>query len=90
MTKAYLKLLQKAHTTEPRKEKTSMSKISIYYVHGYCLDFSLGDIADSRFFLSIELRRRCGWAAYVGRTYAGTRTGFVLSLGRIVIMAHTR
>jgi len=51
---------------------------------------SIGDIQHSRFWCSIEFRRRSGWSASIGRTYVGTRTGLVLSLGWLIVVAHIR
>ena len=52
--------------------------------------YSIGDIGNSRVFISLELRRRSGFGFYLGRTYNGTVAGCVISFGCGVFLAHIR
>ena len=52
--------------------------------------YSLGNICNSKLWISLELRPHCGWMFSLGKTYNGTRAGIVASFGRGVLIAHIR
>ena len=54
------------------------------------MSYSIGDIVTSKLWLSLELRPRCGFGFYLGKTYGGTKYGTVISFGYGVFIAHIR
>ena len=52
--------------------------------------WSLGDITNSRVWVSLEFRPSHGYSFRLGKTYGGTKTGLVICLGFAVIIAHIR
>ena len=61
--------------------------------HGYLprKDLTIGDISESKFWLSLELYPyTIGRAFHIGRTYRGTNTGLVLCFWKIILISHLR
>lgn len=55
------------------------------------LTWSLGDIAESKFYVDLEIHRTfAGYCFSIGKTYVGTKAGLVISLGRVSLLAHIR
>jgi len=57
------------------------------------MNICLGHISKTRFWLSFEFKsyNYDGYhLPYIGKTYNGTKRGFVWVLGRLVIMGHER
>jgi hypothetical protein len=52
-------------------------------------NWSLGDIAKSRLYFSLEIKPS-GWGLFFGPTYNGTTHGLVACFGFGSILAHTR
>ena len=55
---------------------------------------SLGDICDSKYYLSFEYKPWCSWRdwhkPWINPTYNGTIAGIVWQLGRIIVLGHVR
>lgn len=59
------------------------------FKHGYV---SFGDICNSRYWISFELRYWAWWRCHLsfGPTYNGTTAGFCLGLPFVVVIGHIR
>jgi len=52
--------------------------------------YSFGDICKSKVYISFETHPYRGRCFFVGKTYNGTKTGLVVSIGPASVLAHLR
>lgn len=78
------------HITRPQKDDRLFYPVRKTLLKVSRRVISIGDIAYTRFWLSIEFRPNPVRSYRIGKTYNGTKRGLIVVLKRAVLIAHHR